>query len=118
VNLPRDIDGDRVVRALVRDWGYVEIHRAANHAILETQLPLRHRLSVPTSDPLRIGTLNAILRAVAEAKQDRWRTAPAESTLPSAAERKKPNGAARGPRYRMAFGFREITIKCHPLPQP
>jgi hypothetical protein len=31
-------------------------------------LPVHHRLSIPDHDPLRVGTLNAILRAVAKAK--------------------------------------------------
>lgn len=36
--------------------------------ILETDSPRHHRLAVPDHHPLRIGTLNAILRAVAEVK--------------------------------------------------
>ena len=36
--------------------------------ILETDSPRHHRLAVPDHNPLRIGTLNAILRAVAEVK--------------------------------------------------
>jgi len=35
---------------------------------LQTEIPQRHRLSVPDHKPLRIGTLNAILREVAAAK--------------------------------------------------
>jgi hypothetical protein len=35
---------------------------------LQTDDPIHHRLSVPDHDPLRVGTLNAILRAVAQAK--------------------------------------------------
>jgi len=31
--------------------------------------PVHHRLSVPDYTPLRLGTLNSILRAVAQAKQ-------------------------------------------------
>ena len=36
--------------------------------ILETDSPRHHRLAVPDHNPLRIGTLNAILRTVAEVK--------------------------------------------------
>jgi len=35
---------------------------------LQTETPQHHRLSVPDHKPLRIGTLNAILRQVAAAK--------------------------------------------------
>lgn len=33
--------------------------------ILQTETPQHHRLSVPDHSPLRIGTLNGILRSVA-----------------------------------------------------
>jgi hypothetical protein len=36
--------------------------------VLETDSPRHHRLAIPNHHPLRIGTLNAILRAVAEIK--------------------------------------------------
>ncbi len=36
--------------------------------ILETDVPRHHRLSVPNHGALRVGTLNAILRAVAGVK--------------------------------------------------
>jgi hypothetical protein len=36
--------------------------------ILETDSPRHHRLAIPDHNPLRVGTLNAIIRAVAELK--------------------------------------------------
>jgi hypothetical protein len=36
-----------------------------SHVILQTGMPGHHRLSVPNHTPLRVGTLNAIVRAVA-----------------------------------------------------
>jgi predicted RNA binding protein YcfA (HicA-like mRNA interferase family) len=71
VKLPRDITGQEMVRALTRHWGYRQVHQVGSHIILQTDDPRHHRLSVPDHDPLRIGTLNAILRAVAEAKNVR-----------------------------------------------
>jgi hypothetical protein len=35
---------------------------------LQTEIPQHHRISIPDHKPLRIGTLNAILRQVAAAK--------------------------------------------------
>ena len=68
MKLPRDISGERVVRALVRDWGYIQVNQVGSHVILQTEAPVHHRLSVPNHSQLRIGTLNAILRAVAQTK--------------------------------------------------
>jgi predicted RNA binding protein YcfA (HicA-like mRNA interferase family) len=55
--------------ALARSWGYREVNRVGSHIILQTDQPRHHRVSVPDHDSPRIGTLNGILRAVAEAKR-------------------------------------------------
>jgi predicted RNA binding protein YcfA (HicA-like mRNA interferase family) len=68
VKLPRDLNGRQLAQTLIRHFGYREVNRAGSHIILQTDSPKHHRLSVPDHDPLRIGTLNAILRSVAEAK--------------------------------------------------
>ncbi|MBV9993459.1 MAG: type II toxin-antitoxin system HicA family toxin [Alphaproteobacteria bacterium] len=68
MKLPRDIAGRDLARALIRHWGYVQVNQVGSHIILQTDNPKHHRLSVPDHDSLRIGTLNAILRSVAEAK--------------------------------------------------
>jgi predicted RNA binding protein YcfA (HicA-like mRNA interferase family) len=68
VKLPRDLSGRRLAQVLVRRWGYREVHRVGRHMILQTESPQHHRLSVPDHNPLRVGTLSAILRSVAEAK--------------------------------------------------
>jgi hypothetical protein len=36
--------------------------------VLETEEPAHHRISIPAQKSLRVGTLNAILRSVAEHK--------------------------------------------------
>jgi len=36
--------------------------------ILQTDTPQHHRLAIPDHNPLRLGTLNAILNAVARAE--------------------------------------------------
>lgn len=68
MKLPRDVSGRQLIAALVRRWGYREVNRVGSHVILQTDTPMHHRLSVPDHHPLRIGTLNGILRAVAQAK--------------------------------------------------
>jgi predicted RNA binding protein YcfA (HicA-like mRNA interferase family) len=71
VKLPRDLSGRDLANVLMRRWGYRQVHQAGSHIILQTEDPMHHRLSVPDHQTLRIGTLNAILRSVAEAKRIR-----------------------------------------------
>jgi predicted RNA binding protein YcfA (HicA-like mRNA interferase family) len=68
MKLPRDLSGEELVRHLCKRWEYARIHQVGSHIILQTQTPTPHRIAVPAHDPLRIGTLNAILSAVAAHK--------------------------------------------------
>lgn len=68
MKLPRDLSGSRLAQALIRDWGYVKVNQVGSHIVLQTEEPSHHRLAIPDHKVLRIGTLNAILRSVAEAK--------------------------------------------------
>jgi len=69
VKIPRDLYGRQLAAVLCRDWGYQKVNQVGSHVILQTENPVHHRLSVPDHKPLRLGTLNAILRDVAVAKQ-------------------------------------------------
>ncbi len=69
MRLPRDVYGRDLAATLCHHWDYREVNRVGSHIILQTDTPGHHRISVPDHKPLRVGTLNAILRAVAEAKQ-------------------------------------------------
>jgi predicted RNA binding protein YcfA (HicA-like mRNA interferase family) len=68
MKIPRDLSGDALVNALCRRWGYVRIHQVGSHIIVQTDTPSHQRISIPDHRFLRIGTLNAILRAVSEHK--------------------------------------------------
>ena len=68
MKLPRDISGRELVKALTRQWGYSQVHQVGSHIILQTDAPEHHRVAVPDHRPLRVGTFNAILRSVAQAK--------------------------------------------------
>ena len=68
MKLPRDLAGRALANALVKNWEYRVVHQVGSHIILQTQAPTHQRISVPDHTPLRIGTLNAILRQVAEHK--------------------------------------------------
>ncbi len=69
MKIPRDLYGRDLAVALCRDWGYVKVNQVGSHIILQTETPGHHRVSIPDHKPLRLGTLNAILREVAAAKQ-------------------------------------------------
>jgi predicted RNA binding protein YcfA (HicA-like mRNA interferase family) len=69
MKLPRNISGEDLAAGLCKQWNYCRVHQAGSHIILETDHPLHQRIAVPAHKELRIGTLNSILRAVAEAKQ-------------------------------------------------
>ena len=68
MKLPRDLSGNELVAVLCKRWGYVKIHQVGSHIILQTDEPSAHRIAVPAHKPLRVGTLNAILSAVAAHK--------------------------------------------------
>jgi predicted RNA binding protein YcfA (HicA-like mRNA interferase family) len=68
VKIPRDLYGRDLAAVLCRRWDYKQVNQVGSHIILQTEVPGHHRLSVPDHKPLRLGTLNAILRSVAAAK--------------------------------------------------
>ena len=68
MKLPRDLSGQELANALMRKWGYTYVHTVGSHIIVITDSPSHHRLSIPDHRFLRVGTLNAILRAVAQLK--------------------------------------------------
>lgn len=68
MKLPRDLGGEDLIKHLCRNWGYERVNRVGSHVILQTEQPQHHRVAVPAHTPLRIGTLNAILAAVADIK--------------------------------------------------
>lgn len=68
MKLPSDLSGHVLVDALCRHWGYVKVNQVGSHIVVQTQEPTPHRVSIPAHKTLRVGTLNGILRAVANHK--------------------------------------------------
>ncbi len=68
MKIPRDLGGRTLAQSLCKHWDYRVVHQAGSHIILDTETPAHQRISVPDHSPLRIGTLNSILRLVAEHK--------------------------------------------------
>jgi predicted RNA binding protein YcfA (HicA-like mRNA interferase family) len=68
MKIPRDLSGAQLVKILCRDWGYRVAHQEGSHIILQTEEPSHQRLSIPNHNPVRVGTLNSIIRAVSQHK--------------------------------------------------
>jgi predicted RNA binding protein YcfA (HicA-like mRNA interferase family) len=63
--LPRGVSGDRLVRALER-LGYSVIRQKGSHVRMRHEGPPVHVITVPLHNPLKTGTLHAILSEVAQ----------------------------------------------------
>lgn len=68
MKIPRDLGGRKLVVVLCRRWGYEKVNQVGSHIVLQTQEPTQHRVAVPDHKALRVGTLNGILRSVANHK--------------------------------------------------
>lgn len=62
--LPRDLGSDELVRAMAK-LGYLQTRQTGSHIRVTTQLDGEHHETIPCHDPLKAGTLNAILKGVA-----------------------------------------------------
>ena len=63
MKLPRDLSGATLAKALVR-VGYGVTRQTGSHLRLTTAKPSEHHITLPVHDPLKIGTLAAILADV------------------------------------------------------
>ena len=65
MKLPRDASGAQLAKALAR-IGYMTTRQTGSHMRLTTANPSEHHVTIPLHDPLRVGTLAAILADVAD----------------------------------------------------
>jgi len=65
VKLPRDVSADRLIRALER-LGYEVVRQKGSHIRLRHAGPPAHLVTVPRHNPLKVGTLQAILAEIAQ----------------------------------------------------
>ena len=64
MRLSRDLTGKQLVKAL-EQMGYRMTRQTGSHARLSCEIAGPHHVTVPLHDPLRVGTLAAILADVA-----------------------------------------------------
>ncbi|MDP2434043.1 MAG: type II toxin-antitoxin system HicA family toxin [Pseudomonadota bacterium] len=64
MRIPRDLSGADLVKHLGQ-FGYAVSRQTGSHIRLTSQTHGEHHITIPNHDPLRIGTLAAILDSVA-----------------------------------------------------
>lgn len=64
MKLPRDLSGAELATALGR-VGYRVTRQSGSHLRLTADQPEQHHVTIPAHDPLKVGTLAAILADVA-----------------------------------------------------
>ena len=64
MRVPRDLSGADLVKRLGR-FGYSVTRQTGNHMRLTSTTHGEHHITIPNHDPLRLGTLAAILAGVA-----------------------------------------------------
>ena len=61
---PRNVNGQQLVKSL-KKLGYERVRQDGSHIRLSTQQDGEHHVTVPNHAPIRVGTLSALLKAVA-----------------------------------------------------
>jgi predicted RNA binding protein YcfA (HicA-like mRNA interferase family) len=69
VRVPRDVHGRDFANHLIRRWDFQEVRQTGSNIILRTDAPSGLTITVPAHKPLRVGTFNNILDAIARHKR-------------------------------------------------
>ena len=64
MKIPRDISGHDLIKYL-KPYGYTVTRQTGSHIRLTTSQGGQHHITIPNHDPLKIGTLSAIIADVA-----------------------------------------------------
>lgn len=64
MKLPRTVSGGSLAKSLQK-LGYRTIRQTGSHIRLTCDTPNQHHITIPNHDPIRVGTLSAILADVA-----------------------------------------------------
>ena len=65
MRIPRDVSAERLIHSL-RLLGYVQTRQRGSHIRLTTTHDGEHHEVIPNHNPLKIGTLQRILKSIAE----------------------------------------------------
>ena len=64
MRIPRDLTGLELIK-LLRQFGYEVTRQTGSHIRIQTQTQGEHSETIPRHDPIKIGTLNNILKNIA-----------------------------------------------------
>ena len=64
MKIPRDLSGADLIKHLAR-LGYSPTRQTGSHIRLTSMVRGEHHITIPNHDPLRVGTLAAILAGIA-----------------------------------------------------
>lgn len=66
MKLPRDVGGATFSRLLAKHFAYNPLRQVGSHLrMVSTYMGEEHHITIPLHDPLKVGTLNALLAEVA-----------------------------------------------------
>jgi predicted RNA binding protein YcfA (HicA-like mRNA interferase family) len=65
MRIPRDISGQDLIKYL-KPFGYIVTLQTGSHIRLTTEQNGQHHITIPNHDPLKVGTLSAIITDIAE----------------------------------------------------
>lgn len=65
MKVPRNLSSGQLIQ-LLANFGYETTRQTGSHIRLTTQENGQHHITIPAHNPLKIGTLNSILRSVCE----------------------------------------------------
>ena len=72
MRIPRDIGAEDLI-SLPRRYGYESTRQTGSHIRITTILNGEHHVTIPRHGPIRVGTLQAILRDIAGHLNTEWR---------------------------------------------
>ena len=65
MKIPRDINGQQLIKHL-KPYGYIVTRQTGSHIRLTTNEGGQHHITIPNHNPIKVGTLSAIISDVAE----------------------------------------------------
>lgn len=64
MKIPRDCNAPELIKAL-RKFGYAAVRQDGSHVRMTTQREGQHHVTIPNHRPIKIGTLQDILKSIA-----------------------------------------------------